>query len=269
MYTQISIALTAAVLGAYLAKYLGWAIRAWPGHEAFHCDYLHCATCEGGIKRACFNAGTGQDKAYIVLSALTAGLSFYFFGISAKAAFSWFFAMACLIVTVVDYRYYIIPDRISIGGCWLGLAYGGLCTIWVTYLGKVPFSYHIDFKESLFGFALGFGGLKLLALLALLILRKEGMGGGDVKLLGAMGAFLGWRAVLIIMITASFIGSIGGVGSIIYSRIRHKKGYEPLSHMIPFGPYLCIAFLAIFYLGEEPFMRLLEAYQNWILSTGS
>ncbi len=266
MLTKISIALFAAVIGAYLAKYIGWAIRAWPGHESFHCDYLQCATCEGGIKRGCYNAGTKQDKLYVLLSMLVAGLSFYFFGLSVKGAISWLFAMACLIVTVVDYRYLIIPDRISIGGCWLGLAYGGFCTLWTSYFGKAALSYHIDFLDSLYGFALGFGGLKLLAILALLLLRKEGMGGGDVKLLGAMGAFAGWKAVLITMVVASFLGSIGGVGSILYKKLRYKKGYEPLSHMIPFGPYLCVGFLLVFYLGEEPFLQILDAYQNWVMS---
>ncbi|MDD2624954.1 MAG: hypothetical protein PHQ02_09070, partial [Candidatus Riflebacteria bacterium] len=67
------------------------------------------------------------------------------------------------------------------------------------------------------------------------------------------------------MIIASFIGSIIGIATIIFQRIFYCKKYQPLSHMIPFGPYLCIGFLLVFYFGLEPFMKMFEAYQNWVI----
>jgi leader peptidase (prepilin peptidase) / N-methyltransferase len=264
MTLNFSLAFFAAVIGAFLGKYLGWAIRAWPGHEQFHCDYLACPKCEKGIKRGCYNAGATQDKLYIVFSALVAGLSVYFFGLSVKSVISWVFAAACLIITVVDCRYLIIPDRISINGCYIGLIYAAVSSLWF-YHTKTPLSYHIDFFDSLIGLAIGYGGLQILAWFALILLKKDGMGGGDIKLLGAIGAFLGWKGALTTMIIASFIGSIIGIATIIFQRIFYRKKYQPLSHMIPFGPYLCIGFLLVFYFGLEPFMKMFEAYQNWVI----
>jgi len=118
----------------------------------------------------------------------------------------------------------------------------------------------MEFTDSLIGFIAGGGFLWLLGWLALVILKKEGMGGGDVKLLAAFGAWAGWQMVIGTVVIASFAGSIGGVAGILYQKIRYRKEYQPLSHMIPFGPYLCFAFLFIFYIGLD---RLLEIYQRW------
>ena len=264
MINNIAISLTAAVIGAFLGKNIGWAIRALPGHESFHCDYLKCASCINGKKRGCYNAGSFQDKVYILISALVAGLSVYYFGLSVKACISWLFVLACMIVTLVDYRYYLIPDKISIHGCWAGFLYATICSA-ITYFGYEPLSYNINLLDSFYGFCLGFGGLKLLAIFAYVVLGKEGMGGGDVKLLGAMGAWAGWQAVLITIVAASLIGSIGGISGIIYNKIKYNKKYVPMTNLIPFGPYLCIAWLLVFYLGKQPFIQILDSYQKWVL----
>lgn len=263
MSLAIQFGLTASVIGALAGKKLGWAIRAWPGHEEFHCDYLDCPKCENGKRRGCYNAGSLQDKLYILFSAIVAGLSVWYFGISIKAAISWLFAVSCLIITIVDIRFLIIPDTLSINGCWAGLVFSGLCWIWLK-LGYAQPSYYVPFKDSLIGFLAGGGFLWLLGWLAWIILKKEGMGGGDVKLLAAFGAWAGWQTVIGTVILASFLGSIGGISSILYNKVRYGKKYKPLSHMIPFGPYLCVAFLFIFYFGLEPLLRLLDAYQMWL-----
>ncbi len=259
----IHFALIAAVLGALAGPRIAWAIRAWPGHEEFHCDYLYCADCAGGARRGCYNAGRLQDRFYIAFSALVAGLSVYLFGPSIKALLSWVFSVSCLIITIVDVRYLIIPDTLSITGCWTGLLYSAGCWAWVK-LGNAPVSYHIDFVDSLIGFVAGGGFLWLLAWMAIVILKKEGMGGGDVKLLAAFGAWAGWQTVIATVIVASFFGAAGGISTIIYHRIRSGRQYKPLTQMIPFGPYLCFAFLAVFFFGLDPLLSLLDAYQQWL-----
>ncbi len=114
---------------------------------------------------------------------------------------------------------------------------------------------------------LGGGFLWLLGWLALILLKKEGMGGGDVKLLAAFGAWAGWKVVLGTVVVASFLGATFGILGIIYRKIRYGAEYKPLSHMIPFGPYLCVAFLFIFYCGLDPLFRLMEIYNGWLLGT--
>ncbi len=260
---SLHFALIGAVLGALAGKRIGWAIRAWPGHEEFHCDYLDCPDCAGGIKRGCYNAGRTQDRLYIIFSALIGAVSMYFWGFSIKSFISWMFSVSCLIITIVDIRYLIIPDTLSINGCWTGLLYSAACWGWVK-LGYAPPSYFIEFSDSLIGFLLGGGFLWGLGWLALILLKKEGMGGGDVKLLAAIGAWAGWKVVLGTIIVASFLGAFFGISGILYRRIRYGTEYKPLSHMIPFGPYLCIAFIFIFYCGLDPLFRLMDIYNNWL-----
>ena len=50
----------------------------------------------------------------------------------------------------------------------------------------------------------------------------------------------------------------------IKHRIRYKRKYQPLTHMIPFGPYLCVGFLIVFFFGMDPLFKAMEIYQSWI-----
>jgi leader peptidase (prepilin peptidase)/N-methyltransferase len=200
---------------------------------------------------------------YILASVLVAGLSVAAWGFSMKAALSWLFAMSCMVITIVDIRYLIIPDTLSINGCWTGLLYSALCWGWVK-AGYNSVSFSVEFKDSLIGFLVGGGFLWGLGWLALVLLKKEGMGGGDVKLLAAFGAWTGWQSVIGTLVIASFLGVIGGVSSILYQRVRYGKKYKPLSHMIPFGPYLCVGFLFVFYFGVAPLLNAMDAYSLWV-----
>ncbi len=261
---NIITALVAAVLGLLAGPRVTWAIRAWPGHESFDPRYLKCHTCTGGLRRGCYNAGIGQDYVFAACSTLLAFGSVWYFGIGTKAAFSWLFTIACLIITVVDYRYLIIPDKLSINGFYLGLLYHGVIALWINYGGGVRPEYYLSFRDSLLGFLLGGGFLWALRAAAWLILKKEGMGGGDIKLLATMGAWLGYQPVVGIIVIASMLGTIGGIGQIVINRLVYGKKYRPFSHMIPFGPYLCIGFLLIFYAGMDPLWWLMEQYQRWL-----
>lgn len=254
----------AVILGAVAGPRISWAIRSWPGHEDLLEDYTKCHTCPGGLRRGCVNAGKKQDLAYLGFSAVLAGLSVGLWGIGTKAVLSWIFGVACMVITVVDIRFLIIPDKLSINGSWAGLAYALACWVWTSLLGKQPPQYYVTFTDSILGFLLGGGFLWALGWLAWKILKKEGMGGGDVKLLAAFGAWMGWKPVIAIIILASLLGTIGGVSNIIYQKIRYHRQYKPLTHMIPFGPYLCVAFLFIFYCGMQPLFNLMDMYNAWV-----
>jgi len=91
---------------------------------------------------------------------------------------------------------------------------------------------------------LGGGSLFLVASLYQWIFKREGMGGGDVKLLAMIGAFLGWQAVILTILLSSLIGSITGITIMILK----GKGFK---YAIPFGPFLSLgAVIALFY-GES------------------
>lgn len=130
-------------------------------------------------------------------------------------------------ITFIDIDHQIIPDVISLPGIAIGFAFS--------------FFVPLGWKNSLIGLLAGGGSLLLVAYAYHFLTGKEGMGGGDIKLLAMMGAFLGWRSILFIVFSASVVGSIIGV-SLMIARGRDSK------LAIPFGPFLAFgAILYIFY----------------------
>jgi leader peptidase (prepilin peptidase)/N-methyltransferase len=140
-------------------------------------------------------------------------------------------------IVFIDIDHRIIPDELSLGGLAAGLA-----------LSFLPGG---DWRESLLGVAVGGGVLYGTAFLYEKAAGREGMGGGDVKLLGMIGAFLGWKGALLTVFLGSLLGVAGGVWAM-------RKGKEGLKTAIPFGPYLCAAALAARFLGEGFWRALLR-----------
>jgi leader peptidase (prepilin peptidase)/N-methyltransferase len=132
-------------------------------------------------------------------------------------------------ITFIDIDHRIIPDELSLGGLLAGLL-----------LSFLPGG---DWKGSLLGGILGGGILYGTAAAYEKITGVEGMGGGDVKLIAMIGAFLGWKGALFTI----FIGSILGVAGGLFAM---RKGREGLKTAIPFGPYLCAAALIARFSGE-------------------
>ena len=139
--------------------------------------------------------------------------------------YSLFFS-SLLVVTLIDLRHYLIPDAISVYGIPVGF----------TASFFLP---HISWLDSLLGILLGGGILYLVAWGYYFFTRREGMGGGDIKLLAMIGAFLGWQAVPAVIFFSAAVGTVLGVGMMIFS----KKGRH---YALPYGPFLAGA--AVFYL---------------------
>jgi len=115
--------------------------------------------------------------------------------------------------------------------------------IGVGLLGALIVPY-ITFFNSLLGILLGGGSLFVVATLYQCLFKREGMGGGDVKLLAMIGAFLGWESVVLTILLSSLIGSITGM---IIMVIKGKD----FKYAIPFGPFLSLgAVIALFYKSE-------------------
>jgi leader peptidase (prepilin peptidase)/N-methyltransferase len=162
------------------------------------------------------------------LTAFGSLIIFIKFGPSLSYLFYFSFIAALIVITVIDLYHQIIPDVISIPGIGVGL------------LGSLIIPY-ITFLNSLIGILVGGGSLFLVATLYQWLFKREGMGGGDVKLLAMIGGFLGWKAVILTILLSSFIGSITGI------IIMVLKGKD-FKTAIPFGPFLSIgAVIALFY----------------------
>ncbi len=163
----------------------------------------------------------------------------------------WLIIMGLVLGTFVDFDHMIIPDRVTLGGMILGV----MASVLVPALHGQT-SWLSGFIQSLIGLAVGFGSLWAVAVLGEFAFKKEAMGFGDVKLMGAIGAFFGWQAILFTIIVASFAGTFVGV-SLILARKKEMQS------RIPFGPYLSLGTLVWLYWGP----RLWEMYINLLIPT--
>ena len=159
-------------------------------------------------------------------------------------------AFGLLLGSFVDLDEMWIPDRVTIGGMIVGPILSFLIPSMHAQTGHLG-----GLIQSLLGLGLGFGSLWLVSFFGKLILKKDAMGFGDVKLMGALGAFLGWEAVLFIIFISSLLGSIVGISLIL-------AGKRELQGRIPFGPYIAAAAL-IWMLGGSAWWA---AYLNWIMA---
>lgn len=155
-----------------------------------------------------------------------------------------------LLGTWVDIDEMWIPDRVSIGGMIIGPILSFLVP--ALHGADAPLGGLI---ESLIGLAVGFGSLWSVALIGRLVLKKDAMGFGDVKLMGTLGAFLGWQSIIFIVFVSSLLGTIVGVSVIALG----KKEWQS---RIPFGPYIALAAI-IWFLGGY---KLWEAYLCWMMN---
>jgi leader peptidase (prepilin peptidase)/N-methyltransferase len=188
-----------------------------------------------------------------LLSAICAVLSYYCYnGINLGSILIYLIAASMIVISFIDIDYYIIPDIISIPGILLGLAVGALNHIWIKSYREYLFSgLALNFYDSIIGLALGAGFLIFISKVFLLLRKQEGLGFGDVKLLGMIGAFLGAEAAIITIFLGSLLGSVIGISLICL------RGYTS-SHPLPFGPYLALGCVCYLYTGADILVALRE-----------
>ena len=121
-----------------------------------------------------------------------------YYGLGLEALWMFVFVMALLAITFIDWTHRIIPDELSIGGTVFGWVGAVVCL-------------DITLVESLLGSAVGFGTLFSIALAYRVVRKVDGMGGGDIKLMAMIGAFLGWKMVFLVLFVASLFGAIYGI----------------------------------------------------------
>jgi len=148
------------------------------------------------------------------------------------------FVLSLIIVSFIDIDVFLIPDTIVLSGIILGLLCSGIFPDLFYEMGRKE-----SFIYSLSGVILGGSILLFLGVIGKIMLKKEAMGGGDVKLLAMIGAFTGYKGVFITVFFGSLLGSIIGL-TLIFLKIKKREDY------IPFGPYLSVgAIISIFWKG--------------------
>lgn len=175
-----------------------------------------------------------------LLGGLFALATYFKFGLTIEALVYYLFFAALLVVTFIDLDHRIIPNVITLPGIPIGFA-ASFALPTITY------------KEALLGILIGGGSLFLVAWIYSLITKKEGMGGGDIKLLAMMGAIVGWHGVLFTIFLASLVGTLAGLAVILQSRSGMKLA-------VPFGPFLSIGSITYIFFGAP----LIAWYFNFL-----
>lgn len=130
------------------------------------------------------------------------GLAVYkVFGLTWATLLVFLFICALIVITFIDLQHWIIPDIISLPGVVIGLV-----GIYFFSVKGLP-----TFRDSLFGALLGGGTLAAISLFYEFVMKREGMGFGDVKLLALIGVFVGWRGIPLVVLLASLQGTIAAV----------------------------------------------------------
>ena len=163
-----------------------------------------------------------------------------------------FFAGALVMATFIDFDHLILPDRVTLGGMVAGPVLSFAFPALQGQAERLP-----ALLQSLAGLALGYGILWIVATAGRLVLKREAMGMGDVKLLGAVGACLGWQAVLFSIFVSSLTGTLLGFSLI-------ALGKKELQSKIPYGPHIALA--AVLWMLCGP--ACLDVYLAWAFRSG-
>ncbi len=182
----------------------------------------------------CKGCKTKISMRYPLVEALTGaliGLVAYKYGYTYTTLFAWIFVLALIAMTFIDFDTQLLPDDITLPLLWLGLLFN-------------LNSGFTDLKSAVIGAMAGYLILWSVYWLFKLVTGKEGMGYGDFKLLGAIGAWFGWQLLPAVILLSSVAGAVIGIGMIMF---RGKTG----GTAIPFGPFLALGGIAALFFGQQ------------------
>jgi leader peptidase (prepilin peptidase)/N-methyltransferase len=239
---------------------------AWPGSRCPKCrtpirwcDNLPVLSYMLFLRGKCRACKEPISARYPLVELLTGGLF-----LAAEMRFGWSLALglrdlpiiAMLVaVTFIDLDHRIIPDKLSLGGLVLAL----VTTVGLDLIGLGS---PISWSQSLIGGAVGFSLFYGLAWTYWRLTGRSGLGGGDVKLLALLGAFLGVGGVFATIMISSIFGSIVGIGSALWARTKAPAEGEAapglLQASIPYGPFLVLGGLYYYLLGDILWFRFMS-----------
>ena len=255
--------------GLCIGSFLNVCIWRIPRDESIVWPGSHCPACNHAIAAwdnipllswlilngKCRHCKAPISPRYFLVELLTGALFTVLWlvhGWTLQTPVYFLFAGALILGTFVDFDHLILPDRVTLGGMAAGLLLSVAFPALQGQTERLPALLH-----SLIGLALGYGLLWLVATLGRLVLKREAMGMGDVKLLGAIGACLGWQAVLFTVFVSSLSGTVLGLALI-------AAGKKELQSRIPYGPHIALAALVWMLCGPA----CIDSYLSWAMGSG-
>ena len=213
----------------------GHKIRPWENIPviSYLCLKGKCASCKTPISL--------RYPFVELFTALTCTFAAFYFGPSPQALWAMVLTYFLVAMLFIDLDKMLLPDQLTLPLLWLGLLLS-------------THSVFVDMQSAIWGAAIGYVSLWLVYWMFKIATGKEGMGYGDFKLLAALGAFVGWQGLPIIILLSSLVGAIAGVAIMVFQ----NKGK---SVAIPFGPYLAVAgWITLLFKSH-----ITQAYLDWIL----
>lgn len=216
-----------------------------------HCNH-HISACENIpvvsyllLRGKCKGCGASISPRYPVIEAVSGMLCAYaawHFGFGWAAAGALLLIWALLALTAIDLDTQLLPDDITLPLLWGGLLFN--------LFGEV----YTDLHDAVLGAVIGYLALWSVYWAFKLTTGKEGMGYGDFKLLAALGAWLGWQMLPLIILLSSLVGALVGITMIV--AFKHGRNIP-----IPFGPYLAGGGLIALFWGQtltQEYLQLLS-----------
>lgn len=247
MYYGINVVLI-FILGLIVGSFSNVCIYRIPRNESIIYPASHCPKCHSKIKPVdnipllsyillkgrCRNCKSKISIQYPIVEFLT-GLIYLIvyliYGLSIQSLIYIILSSALVIIAFIDLNEQIVPDVISLPGIVIGFI--------ISFL--VPY---ISFINSALGVLVGGGIILIIGLAGSVVFKKEAMGGGDVKLAAMIGAFLGWRYIMISLFLGFFLGALAGI-ILIMSKIKSRED------AIPFGPFIVLGSFITLLWGEK------------------
>jgi leader peptidase (prepilin peptidase) / N-methyltransferase len=236
------------VFGAIIGSFLNVCIIRIPERRSIVRPPSHCPSCRRDIawydnvpilswvvlRGRCRNCAQRISPLYPIVETLTGALAVaLYLRLGPTIAFAGYFAFvaALIAITFIDLDHRIIPDVISLPGILAGLA--------VSFVSPL-----VTPLDALIGAVAGGGFLLAIAVGYEKLRGIEGMGGGDIKLLAMIGAFLGWQSLFVTVMVASIVGSLIGIVLMLRDRADSRLA-------IPFGPFLACGALVYLFFGDR------------------
>lgn len=238
------------VFGTAVGSFLNVCIYRLPRKESIIRPRSHCTKCNKMVAwydnipllsyllllGKCRHCKAKISFQYFIVEFLTGSMFVLLvnkFGFTLDSLIYIIFTSGLIVATFVDFNFRIIPDEINIGGIILALIFG------LAYPQLHNADNHLSgLLRAFLGMIIGGGIIYLTGVIGDFIFKKETMGGGDVKLLAMIGAFLGWQIAILTFFIAPVIGAV--VGIII--KLKTK------SSLIAYGPYISLAsIIALFW----------------------
>ncbi len=236
------------IFGAAVGSFLNVCIYRIPRKKSIVFPPSACPKCEKpvrfydniplvsyiALRGKCRDCGAPIAFRYFVVELLTAvifTLIYRRWGLSAEFFIQVFFTAILIVISFIDYDFQIIPDVLSIGGMVAGLI-----------ISFIRPGFRV--MDAVYGVLIGGGVLFVIAYGYQLVTKREGMGGGDIKLLAMIGSFSGLKGVLFSLIGGSVVGTLVGIPLMLMK----GKG-EGTRYAIPFGPFLSLCAVLYLFLG--------------------